>query len=379
MRGDMEKLDLFKVYMSPNVLKPMTEVLMSGYIGQGPKVEEFEYILKNHFNNDFVVTCNSCTSALHLALRIIKDKYGLNSENEVLSTCLSCFASVSPILANDLKIKWVDVDLNSCNIDLDDLERKLTPLTRVVMLVHWGGTPVDLSRLENIKKKYRDTFGKDLIVVEDCAHCWNSFYKEKMIGNSGNYCCFSFQAIKFLTTGDGGLLITPDAESYEKAKLLRWFGLDRARGQSFRCLQDISEWGYKFQPNDVMAVQGIYNFVGANENVEKHKDNASFYNEAFEDIEDVIPAYGPPNSESSYWLYTIRVPDRDGFQKHMSNHGIMTSPVHARMDTHSCVRRFRSMLPNMDKLANEMTNIPVGWWVKQEDRERVVEVMKKGW
>ena len=132
-------IPLFKVFMSENAAPEVTKVLNSGYIGQGPKVEEFEKNLSDYFDKDFLVTLNSGTSGLHLALRLLKNKKedwpGLEDGDEVLTTAMTCTASNFPILANNLKIKWVDIDPTTLNLDLDDLARKITPKTKVIMVV----------------------------------------------------------------------------------------------------------------------------------------------------------------------------------------------------------------------------------------------------
>jgi dTDP-4-amino-4,6-dideoxy-D-glucose/dTDP-4-amino-2,4-dideoxy-beta-L-xylose transaminase len=367
-------IDLFKVMMAPEAPELVSKVLMSGFIGQGPKVDEFEEKLKNHFNNDLVLTVNSCTSALQLAVHLIK-----KPNQHILLTPLTCFASAAAILANDVKIRWADVDLNNCNIDLQDVERKVNENTCGVMVVHWGGYPVDLDHLRSIQKRYQETYGKFLPIIEDCAHCWKSEYKGQLIGNSGNYCCFSFQAIKPLTTADGGLLITPDAESYRQGKLLRWFGLDRDQGSSFRCVQDIKTSGFKYHMNDVSAAIGLANLPYMDETVGKCQDNCAFYQEALKNVSGVTLLENLPDRQTSGWLYTIRVEDRVNFMKTMQENEIATSPVHARCDSHTCVAPYRSLLPNMNILEKDMVVIPSGWWVSKEDREYIVECIKNGW
>ena len=161
----MKNIPLFKVYMSENAPEEVTKVLKSGFIGQGSKVDEFESKLKEFFKSDYVATTNAATSAEHLALHLLKKPEmnievfnglaskenhwnGLEDGDEVLATPLTCTATNFPILANNLKIKWVDIDPNTLNIDLDDLSRKITSKTKVIFLVHWGGYPVDLDKLK---------------------------------------------------------------------------------------------------------------------------------------------------------------------------------------------------------------------------------------
>lgn len=374
-----ENIPLFKVYISKKTKDLVCKVLDSGYIGQGPITDNFEKKLSKHFNNDYVALTNSCTSALELAVHMTKPEEGFGRNDEIIVTPLTCFASISPIIANGARVRWADVNPETCNIDLKDVRRKIGPNTKAVMIVHWGGSPVDLDEIESIKKDYFDAYGKPLVIIEDCAHCWDSKYKGKLIGNSGNYCCFSCQAIKFLTMADGGFIISPNATSHKRAKLLRWFGLNRDAGASFRCVQDIEESGFKYQTNDVLSAIGLCNLADMKKNVNIHKSNAKYYNKELQEVAGIKLLKETEGAESSYWLYTMKVERREEFVKHLENQGIAASPVHARCDKHSCVKEYRSFLPGMDELQNNHISIPVGWWVTKENREYIVETIKKGW
>lgn len=398
MNKPQEKIPLFKVFMSKDVLEPVNEVLMSGFIGQGKKVEEFETMLKGFFKNSLTLTTNAATSSLHIALRLLKNPSaknyyfdgmgsvenkwpGISDGDEVLATPLTCTATNWPILANNYNIKWVDVDPNTCNMDLDDLARKITNKTKVILPVHWGGYPNDLNKLKEIQEKSKNMFGFKPAIIEDCAHSFGSKYKGEMLGNHGNMCVFSFQAIKHLTSGDGGLIITPHKELYDRAKLLRWFGIDReTNSKDFRCEDDIPEWGYKMHMNDINATIGIENFKHVeHEVISKHKDNAKYYNEKLKNVPGVTLLENSSDRESSYWIYTIKVDRRDDFMRYMNECNIMVSRVHERNDKHSTVRQYKTILPNLDKLVNEMICIPNGWWVTEEEREYIVDCIKKGW
>lgn len=375
----MKNIPLFKVYVSDYASDLVKGVLDSGYIGQGPKVDEFEALLKKYYTNDFLLTTNSCTSALQLAVHLLKSGDRFSQDDEIIVTPMTCFASISAIIANDCKVRWADVDPNTCNIDLDDVERKMGPNTKGVMVVHWGGYPVNLDRLKSIQLRYKELYGKSLPIIEDCAHVWNSEYKGTKIGNSGNFCAFSYQAIKFLTTGDGGMLITPDDQTYRKAKLMRWFGLDREKGQSFRCAQNIEHSGFKYHLTDIAAAIGISNFKDIDGLVNVHRNNSKYYNEQLKNVSGIQLLENNPDHKSSCWLYTMRVKNRSDFVKKLESKGVASNPVHARCDKHSCVYKYRSSLPNMDVLGEDMICIPVGWWVTEEDREYIVKTIKEGW
>ena len=148
---------------------------------------------------------------------MIKDKYP--DKKYIISTPLTCTATNWAILAAGFEIIWADINLDDLNINPYSVNSKMSDKVAAVMVVHWGGYPVDLQKIQRLKTYFK------FEIIEDCAHAFGSYYDNQMIGNSGNYCAFSFQAIKHLTTGDGGMLILPNQEEYKKAKLLRWYGL----------------------------------------------------------------------------------------------------------------------------------------------------------
>lgn len=392
-------IPLFKVFMSPTAKTKVGEVLDSGYIGQGAVVDEFENILSEYFGHSRIVTTNSGTSALHLALHMLKseakqlkDVYegiafveqqwpGLEDGDEVLATPLTCTASNWPILANNLKIKWVDIDPTTLNMDLDDLASKITPKTKVVMGVHWGGYPLDLYKIRNILTDVEDDFGWRPVLIEDAAHGIGTKYKGRYLGSHGNFVMNSLQAIKHITSIDGGLLYCPDDFYYERAKLLRWYGIDRSpQGRTdFRCEANISEWGFKFHMNDVCAAVGIENFKHIDTIVNSHRSNAFFYDQNLKNIDGITLLKREEGFDSSFWIYSLLVEDRPSFYKAMESKGIVVSQVHERNDKHTCVSEFKVPLPNLEATIKNVVSIPVGWWVSEEDREYIVDSIKEGW
>jgi dTDP-4-amino-4,6-dideoxygalactose transaminase len=380
----MENIPLFKVYMSPNASNEVSKVLNSGYIGQGPKVDEFEKNLRDYFNQDYVLTVNSGTSAEHLAIHMLKRKTeswpGIEDGDEALCTSLTCTASNWPILANGMKIKWVDIDQQTLNMDLDDLERKISPKTKLIMLVHWGGYPNDLDRIKKIQDRCKELYGFSPAVIEDCAHSFGTKYKGKILGNHGNICTFSLQAIKHITSIDGGVLVLPHKDLFNRGKLLRWYGIDREGDRKdFRCEADVEEWGFKFHMNDVSATVGIENLKDADKIIGAHKENGNYYDSNLQNISGLDLLKREDGFESSFWIYSILVERKDLFMKYMKEKGISVSQVHERNDKHTCVKDHRSPLPTLDKTMPKVVSIPVGWWVGQEEREYIVDCIKKGW
>jgi len=400
MNKPEQSIPLFKVFMAPTAKEKVGEVLDSGYIGQGPKVDEFERQLGRYFGNEKVVTTNAGTSALHLALHLLKkpkpnwlkDAFqgiawtqenwpGIEDGDEVLATALTCTASNWPIVANNLKIKWVDIDPTTLNMDLSDLERKITKKTKAIIGVHWGGYPLDLDKIREIQRRTEKKFGWAPALIEDGAHAIGTKYKGKYLGNHGNFVMNSFQAIKHITSVDGGLLYCPHKELYERAKLIRWYGIDRdPKGRTdFRCEVDIEEWGFKFHMNDVCAAVGIENFKYLDVLLDLHKRNAAYYDKHLKNVKGVTLLKREEGFESAFWIYTLKVDDRPSFYKHMEECGITVSQVHARNDKHSCMSDFQSELPNLDKTINKVVSIPVGWWVTKKQTKYIVDCIKKGW
>jgi len=397
MKKPNQKIPLFKVFMAETAAPEVTKVLNSGFIGQGPKVDEFENQLQGYFGHEYVQTLNAGTSALHMALHLLKkpkphwdeDVFqgiayvshnwpGLEPGDEVLCTAMTCTASNWPVLANGLKIKWVDIDPKTLNMDLDDLKRKITPKTKVIMAVHWGGYPIDLDKLRDIRTSFRKEFGWTPVIIEDGAHSFGSKYKGKFIGTNNNLTMFSLQAIKHVTSIDGGLLFSPHKELHDRGKLIRWYGIDRdGDRKDFRCEADISEWGYKFHMNDVCATVGIENLKHAERLISKHKENAAYYDEHLQNIPGVTLLEREEGFESAFWIYSLLVDDRDSFYKYMDECNISVSQVHERNDKHTCVKEFKTELPNLDKTIGKIVNIPVGWWVTNEEREYIVNCIKK--
>jgi dTDP-4-amino-4,6-dideoxygalactose transaminase len=374
-------IPLFKVLMSPNAGELVANVLNSGYIGQGQKVEEFEKVLATHFNNSKVLTVNSGTTALSLAVHAL----GLGGNDEILTTPLTCTATNWAILANKVKLKWVDIDQNTANFDLVDLERKITPNTKAIMVVHWGGYPVDLDKLNCIVERAYDRFngyktGNKIAIIEDCAHGFGSFYKGKHVGTNGNWGAFSFQAIKHLTCGDGGALIAPDHKQYLRLKLLRWYGIDRNENRKdFRCESNIYEFGFKGHMNDINATIGLANYDLALNGINKNILNAKFYRDKLQNVDGIELLHEEHGFDSSYWIFTIKCDRRDDFIRKMAEHGIVCSRVHERNDKHFCVSEFKAALPSLDEFIQKMVCIPVGWWVNDEDRQYIVDKIKTGW
>lgn len=381
-----QAIRLFKVRMVDDAVDNVAQVLRSGYVGEGPVVKEFEAALAKRFEfvsclgGGMVSATNSATAAEQLAYRIMRVRGMIEPGDEVLATPLTCTATNWPILANSLKIKWVDVDPLTMNMDLDDLTRKITHKTKVISVVHWGGYPVDMERLEKIRMDAANKLGIYPTIIQDCAHAIDSSIHGETLTQWGDFATYSFQAIKHLTCGDGGALVCKHSEDDRQAKLLRWYGIDRdGAKEDFRCEADIPAWGLKWHMNDIAASIGLANLTQLDDTIAKHRANALFYDQQLAFAGGVQVLRRDIGFKSSCWIYTMRVENRKQFMEMMKEKGVEVSRVHDRNDKHSCVEESLSLLPNLDAVCKDMICIPTGWWITEEDRQHIVDCIKGGW
>ena len=367
LSGQGKSIPLFKVFIPESVMEPLRKVLFSGYIGEGPRVEEFEHKLAPWFGNNNVLALNNGTAALQLALRLS----GVGPGDEVISTPMTCMATNEPILAMGAKIVWADIDPWTGNIDPKSVAEKIGPKTKAIMVVHWGGYPCDLDELNKLASQH------EIKLIEDACHAFGTTYKNKPIGSHSDFVCFSFQAIKEMTTIDGGALVCKNKQDRERGRLLRWYGIDRKDEgrKDFRCEKDIIEYGYKFHMNDVTATIGIEQLKHVSKTIGKHRANAAHYDDAFQGLNNTGLMRYKEDHMSAYWLYTIRVKQRDAFMERMKKSGIVVSQVHARNDKHTVFKDFSTDLPGVNEFTSEQVCIPVGWWLTEEDLSHIIDAV----
>lgn len=359
-------IDLFRVRMAPEARDAVARVLTPDergrlYVGQGPLCEQFERAFGEFIGApEPPLLLNSCTSAIDLALHLI----GVVPGDEVITTPITCTATNSPPALRGARLVWADVDPTTGNIDPLDVRRKVTNKTKAIIAVNWGGRRCDYGGLHQWAR---------IPVIEDAAHGPYAVHPDWW--EHGDYVCYSFQAIKHLTTGDGGALVVPHEER-QRAKLLRWYGLDRESGADFRCAQNIQEIGMKLQSNDIAAAIGLANLPGMAAAVERCRANAKYYAHFLRDIPGVtVPPFDP---RSSYWLFTVLVEDRADFMAHLGERGIATSQVHAANTKHAAfqaVSESRGPLPGVESFDARQVSIPNGWWVSDAQREYIANVI----
>jgi dTDP-4-amino-4,6-dideoxygalactose transaminase len=344
----------------------LEKVLYSGYVAQGEKVEEFERAFEAFIGKGYSLSLNSGTAALHVALILA----GVKPGDEVISTPLTAEPTNVAIKMAGAKIRYADIDYETGNIDPASAETKINSKTKAILVVDYAGTPVNVTRLQEISEKHK------IPVIEDAAHALGAKFNGKLTGEHFPYTVFSFQAIKHLTTIDGGILQIQNQEEYEKGKLIRWFGIDK---KLTRLENDIKFQGYKYHMNNFIATIGLVQLNGIDKIIEAYISNGKYYDENLKSISGIELLTYYPGSEPSYWLYTMKVENRDGFIKKLAENGIMATELHKRNDSHTYLNDFNEELPSMDRFYEKLVHIPCGWWVTSEDREKIVEIIKEGW
>jgi dTDP-4-amino-4,6-dideoxygalactose transaminase len=355
-------INLFKVFMSDDVSENLEPVIRSGYIGDGQKVKDFEKALGEFIGNPRVLMLNSGTNALRLSLILS------GTERWVISTPMTCLATNMAIRDAGARIEWADVNPRTGVIDTKSVERIVKKMgrPRAIVCMHWGGYPSPLYELN-----YYDSLG--IPVIEDACQALGSKYGNRMIGNHSRFVCFSFGAIKTLTTGDGGAIAFAREEDYERARLMKWFGLDRSAGASMRCEQDPPELGYKMQSNDIAATIGLSNIKHLPRLIKRMRKISRIYRML--DLKKVDNTEVDFNS-SCNWLCTMLVDDAADFIAYMRNKGIECSKVHARNDTKSIFREFKRELPGVTEFDRRHVCVPCGWWMSDEDVQKIVDALK---
>lgn len=352
-------IKLFQPYVPNEAIEEVSNTLRSPCITQGSKVNLFEFEFASLFKVSNPVSVNSGTSALEIAYDLI----GLKKGDEVITTPLTCAATNIPLLHRKVNIVWADVLPDTLCIDPVDVRSKLTEKTKAIVQVHLGGVGADVGIIH-------------VPVVSDACQALGIF--------TGDYTCCSFQAIKHITTGDGGMLTVKSASDYHKAKLMRWFGIDRERliadeWQSYRTRMmnfDIEILGGKKHMNDITATLGLAGLKEYNNILSNRRKLFNLYKKLLEGVPGLRIVDGKTNV---YWLLTLLVENRDDFAKMLFEAGVETNLVNVRNDVYKIFGGKKADLPTLNKLEHSYICLPLGMHVTEENVEYICEQIRKGW
>lgn len=332
-------LKLFKPYITDDARANVQRVLSTDQIGEGQEVKDFERELEQTLGKKNILTLNSGTTALEMAYEL--SNLGLG--DEVIVPVLTCTATNLPLLRRGVKIIFADIDYD-LNVDVLDVVSKITPRTKAIVFVHFGGNSRGLKEI----KEVCDNNG--IILIEDCAQSILSDY-----WGVGDFACVSLQAIKSITSGDGGFLVCKYQEDWYTGKRLRWFGYDRDEKQA-KGDTDLEIAGYKWHMNNITASIGRGNLAHFYE-IKKH----------IKTLAEIYKSYG---LFAHTWLAGGFAKDYEGLKKKMADNGYEIGQHHYRNDKYT-VFGGRQELMKMDILENKYFFVPFHMGVSVEDAHKI--------
>lgn len=357
-------IHLMQPWIPESAKSAVMDTLDSRWLGQGPRVDDFERQFSRLMGRP-AVAVNSCTSALHLAYLLA----GIQPGDTVLAPLFTCTAANEALLYCGAKIRFCDVAPDSLNVD-PKVVCEHAEGAKAISIVHYGGEPVNGAAGMN---------DLEIPVIEDCAQALGGSYKFrdcKPLGQWAKYACYSFQAVKTVTTGDGGMLLCPEHQ-IEKAKRLRWFGIDRRAKLEGRWANDITEVGYKYQMTDIAAAMGIEGLRTLFYQVEYRRQLRQCYMNLLASINGIKVLDTSP--QSACWLMTVLVERREDFKRLLKSEDIESDQVHYRNDRYSIFKEFRGEFPNMDAIEPKYLCLPMHMHLTIEDVERICDVVRRGW
>ena len=369
--SDKKGTVLFYPYIPKKSLKILENRLSTRWIGQGPMVDKFEKKFSELFlNGQECVSTGSGTDALHLAYILA----GIKKNDEVITPVFTCTATNIPLLYIGAKIKFVDADPNTMNICIKDLKKKITKKTKAIVCVHYGGIPCDMDEIKKIAKKNK------IKVIEDAAQALGGKYNKQNIGTISDFTTFSFQAIKHITTGDGGMLCIKDKKLIEKAKRIRLFGIDRKKKQLGIWKNDIKEIGFKYQLTDLGASIGYQSLIDFKKIISHRIKIYNIYLKNLSQNPKIKCVHDFDNKKKcAAWLFTVLVKNKDYLQKKLREKNIETNQVHFRNDKYSIFKKFvkKQSFKNMDKIENQYLVLPIHTKVSVKDAKYICELINK--
>lgn len=365
-------IPVFKPSYDEKEIDSLREVLRSRWVGLGPKTKLFEEAFARFAGVKYASGLNSATSALHLALAA----FNIGPGDEVIVPVITFVSTAMVCDYQRAKIVFADVCEDSLNMDLDDVERKITKRTKAVIPVHYGGYPVDMARLMKIAKKHK------LAVIEDCAHAAGSLYKGKPVGSIGNIGTFSFHAVKNLAISDGGMITTNNKKIFERISKLRWMGISKdtfkRTSSRYSWYYEINEVGYKYHMNDIMAAIGIPQLEKLPAANQRRREIVEVYNKNFAGLAGIkTPAPALPGCVSACHNYVVRIKNRDDFVEYMANRGISVGVHYMPLNMHPVYKKNKSKTPVATRVWKNLATLPLFPEMTDDEVKLVIGTVKE--
>ena len=351
-------INVYQPSLGKEEVDRIREVFNSNWLGKGKLTDEFESIWAEHVGTDkrHVLSTNCCTEGLFSSLHLCDIKEG----DEVILPTISFVGAANSICANGSKMVLCDVDPHTLNARAEDIERVITPKTKAIMLLHFGGIACEMDNIMTLAEEH------NLKVIEDCAAGVCSSYKGRALGTFGDMGMWSFDAMKILVCGDGAMLYFKNPEIRERAEKWLYFGLETKSGYENSVAQkwwefDISCFGHRAIMNDVTAAMALEQYKKLPDFMEKRKRVHDFYTKELGDIDWItLPPELPEYSKSSYYFYHIQITNgkRDELARYLRERGIYTTyryfPIHRVKGYHS-----QGEFPNADRATDVTLCLPI--------------------
>jgi dTDP-4-amino-4,6-dideoxygalactose transaminase len=293
------KIPVAKPYLTKDEAQSAYDTILTNWVTQGPRVQEFEEKFANYVGSKYAVALSNCTTALHLALIVA----GIKEGDEVICPSMSYIATANAIVHAGGTPVFAEVIPETYNINYAHAEKLITPNTKAILIVHQIGLPADIDMFKELCKKY------NLILIEDAACAAGSSYKGNKIGSHSDLVCFSFHPRKVITTGDGGMITTNNEAYYNRLKLLRQHGMsvnDRVRHNSATVIiEDHLEVAFNYRMTDIQAAVGIKQLEKLDWIVEERRKIATRYNEALKNIDTIRLPLEPEGYVTNWQSYVI--------------------------------------------------------------------------
>ncbi|MHC4264950.1 MAG: DegT/DnrJ/EryC1/StrS family aminotransferase [Planctomycetota bacterium] len=357
----------YRPYVGPEELEAIRKVFQSRWLGMGAVTEDFEKRIKKFLGVKNLIAVNSGTSALHIAL----DALGVGHGDDVVVPTFTFTATVQAILMTGAKPVFCDICQDTLNIDVDDLEKRLTPSTKVIMPVHFGGSPCDMDKLMSLTNK------TNIKIVEDAAHAFGSTYKGHSIGTLGDITCFSFDPIKNITCGEGGAIATNNDDIAKKIRLKRMLGIDK---DSWSRQKEKNSWyynvittGYRYHMSNINAAIGIEQMKRLNVFKKRKQAIVKKYDEAFADLKG-LKGIKHETDEIFPFFYVLRVLNkrRDSFMRFLKDKGIATGIHYIPNHLHKLFAKEKISLPVAENIYKEVVTLPMYYEMTDNEVEFVI-------
>lgn len=370
------KIPLFKLNFGEEEIQAVTDTIRSKWISTGPRCEELEHLFVEMLNVDYAVSLSNCTDALHLACILC----GIKPDDEVICPSLTFAASVNCIKYVGATPVFCDiVSPEHINMDPIDIEKKITPKTKAIIVVHMAGFPAKMDEIMAIAQKH------NLKVIEDACHGPLSEYKGKKLGTIGDVGCFSFFSNKNISTGEGGMLITNNEEMAKKARLLRSHGMttmsyQRASGHA--TTYDIVDLGYNYRMDDIRASIGIVQMKKLQKDLEKRIQVRNKYVNELSTIKGIIVPFAENTEFVSNYIMPIVLQDstaekRDKVREILHAAGIQTSVHYPAIHKFSIYKEYKTQLPNTEYVTDNEITLPMYSSLTVGEIDYIVRTLKE--